>query len=94
MPYIKEHERSNIDAAFFREMNSGRHDWSFVAATMTPGQLNYLFTRFIVRYFNYSPNYQRIDEILGTLDAVAKEFYRRVAVPYEEKKLEENGDVY
>jgi hypothetical protein len=30
---------------------------------------------------------------LATIDCVIMEFYRRVAVPYEDKKIEENGDI-
>ena len=104
MPYISQNERDNIDAAFKQEMNSiapapsdpsyPRGRWDLVAATMSPGQLNYLITRFIKAYYDYSPNYQRANDVLGVLDATAREYYRRVVVPYEEKKREKNGDVY
>lgn len=33
-------------------------------------------------------------EMSSTIDCVWDEFYRRVAVPYEDKKRKENGDVY
>ena len=99
MPYIPQNERDNIDAAFEREMSDtwyseARCRWDLVAATMSPGQLNYLITRFIKAYYDYSPNYQRANDVLGVLDAAAREYYRRVVVPYEEKKCSVNGDVY
>jgi len=31
---------------------------------------------------------------MGALEGAKLEFYRRVVVPYEEKKMKENGDVY
>lgn len=31
---------------------------------------------------------------VGVLQCTVLEFYRRVAVPYEDKKIRENGDVY
>jgi len=30
---------------------------------------------------------------MGVLECVKQEFYRRRAVPYEEEKIEENGDI-
>ena len=33
-------------------------------------------------------------EVLGVLECVKLELYRRVAAPYEDKKCQENGDVY
>lgn len=32
--------------------------------------------------------------ILGVLECVKLELYRRVAAPYEDRKIEENGDVF
>ena len=100
MPYIKQNERDKINAAFQREMEGykigvePRGRWDLVAATMTPGELNYLLTNFILAYFTYSPNYQRINDVLGVLDAVGKEFYRRVVADFEDYKCDKNGDVY
>jgi hypothetical protein len=37
--------------------------------------------------------YQQIAEVMGALAATQAEFYRRVAAPYEDRKIEENGDV-
>lgn len=33
-------------------------------------------------------------DVLGTLECVKLEFYRRVVAPYEDKKCAENGDAY
>ena len=64
-------------------------------APCTPGELNFLFTRAIVQYYERSPvNYRTINDVLGALEGAKLEFYRRVAVPYEDQKREENGDVY
>lgn len=61
-----------------------------------PGELNYLITQMLTRYFHRTggANYQAINDILGALEGAKLEFYRRVAVPYEQMKMEENGDVY
>lgn len=61
----------------------------------TPGELNYVVTLSIKNYMeNKGLSYQTINDIIGALDGASKEFYRRVAAPYEDKKIEENGDVY
>lgn len=61
----------------------------------TPGELNYLLTVEIMSYIQTNGlSYQNINDVLGALDGASKEFYRRVAVPYEEEKIKANGDVY
>jgi hypothetical protein len=60
-----------------------------------PGQLNYLFTQQIIAYVKENGlSYQTINDVVGALEGCKLEFYRRVAVPYEETKIKENGDVY
>ena len=61
----------------------------------TPGELNYLVTTLAQRYLEtHGTSYATINAIVGALECSKAEFYRRVAVPYEEKKIAENGDVY
>lgn len=40
------------------------------------------------------PSYKIINEIIGVLECVKLEFYRRIAAPYENDKQQANGDVY
>ena len=59
------------------------------------GQLNYLITELVKQYVDLNGlNYATINSVVGALDCAKMEFYRRVAVPYEDKKIAENGDVY
>jgi hypothetical protein len=59
------------------------------------GELNYLITMICNEYIHEnSKNYQRINDVVGALEGAKLEFYRRVAAPYEDKKIIENGDVY
>lgn len=83
MPYIPQESRE-----FIRDIV----DWD----ERSTGELNFLITTLIKDYIrvNGGLNYQRIAEVTGVLKNVSDEFYRRVAVPYEDKKREENGDVY
>jgi len=81
MPYIKQIDRHVAeDAAKLPE---------------TAGELNYLFTRTIVNYiFIKHESYQTYNDIIGALEGAKLELYRRKIAPYEQKKMEENGDVY
>lgn len=61
----------------------------------TVGELNYVFTQAIKAYLRHTGlSYQSINDVLGALDGAGKEFYRRVAAPYEDTKIAQNGDVY
>lgn len=59
------------------------------------GGLNYQITCLIQDYFNFhGQNYQTANDIVGAVEGAKLEFYRRVVAPYEDFKIEENGDVY
>lgn len=92
MPYIKPEDRPKFDRAI-----------QILAQNIeTPGELNYVITKLCHSAAHGTPSdvdggselcYSRINSVVGTLECVKQEFYRRVAVPYEDKKIEENGDV-
>jgi hypothetical protein len=58
------------------------------------GELNYAISMLLVEYWKKHNNYQGINDIVGALVGAQAEFYRRVAVPYENKKIFDNGDIY
>lgn len=61
----------------------------------TPGELNYLLTMLSKLYFERNgENYQAINDVVGALEGCKLEFYRRLVSPYEDKKIESNGDCY
>ncbi len=61
----------------------------------TPGELNFFLTKLCIEYMKKGhKSYQEINDIMGALECCKQEFYRRVAVPYEDGKIETNGDVY
>lgn len=79
MPYIKQMERL------------GCPDF----CTTNPGVLNYVISSLIDNYLSEAGvSYSNINEVIGVLECVKLELYRRIAAPYEDKKKEENGDVY
>lgn len=86
MPYIKQENRV-IFSSLENEIN--KIDIS------SPGELNYLVTLLIKRYCSFNGNnYRTYNDIMGALTGANLEFYRRIAVDYENLKIKENGDVY
>ena len=55
------------------------------------GDLNYVVTKIIKNI--YPLRYYHINKAMGVLECIQHEFYRRVAAPYEDTKIEQNGDV-
>ena len=60
---------------------------------LNPGILNYRISKLLWDYFNEQPGYQRINDVLGVLEGAKLEFYRRIAAPYEDVKMQANGDI-
>jgi len=59
------------------------------------GDLNFVISRLCNRYIKTNGMcYAVVNEVIGVLECAKLELYRRVAAPYEDKKIEENGDVF
>lgn len=56
------------------------------------GDLNYCFSR-IISGLMTDVSYSKIAMITGVLENIKQEYYRRVAVPYEDQKINQNGDI-
>jgi hypothetical protein len=81
MPYIHQADRNALECGVRKADN--------------PGELNYVFTIYAVEYIQRKGlKYQHINDVMGALEGAKQEFYRRLAAPYEDKKIAENGDVY
>ena len=85
MPYIKQNQRAKIDPII-----GPIRDW--VSNDVDEGNLNYIITRIIQAW--PGATYADHNLIIGVLECVKQEYYRRVVVPYEQSKTEANGDVY
>lgn len=79
MPYIKPEAR--------KQLHDGREP-------ETPGELNYLVTRMCDIYIGPDLSYTAINEVVGALECVKLELYRKLAAGYEDTKEAENGRVY
>jgi len=87
MPYIPQEERNYLDPAITELVIKLR------CTGCGPGQMNYVISRICNELFDSNPSYARINGIVGVLECAKAEFYRRKAVPYEENKIKENGDL-
>ncbi len=82
MPYI-ERERRGLLAP------------SPAGRALTTGELNFQVTNLLDRFINLDGvSYARINAAIGVLECAKLELYRRIAAPYEDGKLAENGEVY
>ena len=85
MPYIKVEDRAHYKEVIEAVLDTGID---------VPGELNYLITCICQIYLQHcGESYASHNEIIGVLECVKQEWYRRQTVPYENKKIEENGDV-
>ena len=60
----------------------------------TAGELNYQITMLLKAYMDSNgTNYKNMNDVMGALVGAQSEFYRRIVAPYEDTKIQENGDV-
>ena len=81
MPYIDCKFRDEVYPSGMREASNA-------------GELNYQITMLLQTYVGrHGTNYQNMNDCMGALVGAQQEFYRRVVAPYEDIKIQENGDV-
>ena len=89
MPYIKEEDKGKYNT-YIRSISRQINRLGYLERL---GDMKYVITEFLLeslpfdRYFNFI-----IAKVL--LEDVKHEFERRLQDPYEDRKIEENGDVY
>ena len=82
MPYVKQGVRDQLDP-LIRELSS---------SIASEGDLNYAITQLC--RLEYPETYAEYNALIGVLESVKLEFFRRSLSAYEDTKIEENGDVY
>lgn len=89
MPYIKEEDREKI----YIEPSSGVEAISLKPIS-TPGEIQYAIAKLVQTYIARNGlNYQNCNDVMGALAGAQMEFYRRIVAPYEDSKIETNGDI-
>ena len=91
MPYIPMEKRETLDHTIISlacRILSHEED-------ERAGMLNYTLSSLLSRLSKgESVNYRNINRMIGVLECVKLELYRRLASPYEDEKMQSNGDVY
>jgi len=67
-------------------------DFLHQVSTLSSGQLNYMITKMLLAQAPKS--YADFNTLIGVLECCKLEMYRRAVAPYEDQKIEENGDVF
>ncbi len=85
MPYIPQEQR---------KPGSSEDRWP-IPVLDTSGKLNYSITMLCEEYRRiHGDRYCTWNTIIGALECAKLEYARRVVAPYEDRKCDENGDVY
>ena len=58
-----------------------------------PGHMNYIVSLLIEKVYGKSMRYADHNEVVGVLNCIVAEFYRRKTAPYEDQKIIEEGDL-
>lgn len=58
-----------------------------------PGHMNYIVSLLIEKVYGTELRYSDHNEVIGFLNCIALEFYRRKTAPYEDLKIKEEGDL-
>ena len=85
MPYIKQEDRVRF-ASILERLTE--------VPIRSAGELNFVVTSVVHHYLKQFPkSYGTYNEAIGALEAAKLELYRRHVVPYEDIKIQENGDL-
>lgn len=86
MPYIPKDDRKSFEP----ELTDLKDLMSLLTGK---GELTYLVYSLALEYFKEKKSYTTISTAISCLNDAAEEIRRRHLNPYEDKKIEENGDV-
>ena len=87
MPYIEKEERKKWEE-IINKVNEMLKD---TPVEKIDGELNYLISKIIGN--SHPPKYFNYNRAIGLLECIKQEFYRKKVSPYEDEKIEENGDI-
>lgn len=89
MPYIKSDDRNrylgHLEDLLDELAKQGDEDLG--------GHFNYCISYLMTRLWEDKHRYVRINTLMGAIEGAKQEFYRFHAIPYEEEKRQQNGDV-
>ena len=88
LPYIKQVKRKVINKQLFGILEN------ITEGHFVLGDLAYMITKMLLAFYHNNMCYATGAALAGMLSDTRQEFYRKVMVPLEDKKIQENGDVF
>jgi hypothetical protein len=88
MPYIKPEDRKRFD-----ELIKAATETFNGYSTVKVGELNYFISSLVWSIFKHDSSYTQGNNLIGVLECVKQEFYRRQLAVLEDQKIKENGDI-
>lgn len=88
MPYIKRSDRAQYQD-LLDELSKLVPDDRMSRS----GHMNYIVSMLIEKVYGKEMRYADHNEVVGVLQCISYEFYRRKTVPYEDVKIGEEGDL-
>jgi len=93
MPYIEKQDRKKYENAITEIVN--QLNLRGTGGFYPVGDLNYIISTIIQKTLQrQGMRYQTLNAVIGSLECCKLEVYRRLASPYEDEKISQNGDVY
>ena len=89
MPYISKEDRQ----IYAKEITALTQKLGSLSEADLAGHLNYCFSKIAFTLLDNKRRYVRANTINGVFVSAQQEFYRRKVLPYENEKIEENGDI-
>lgn len=89
MPYIKQPLRNQVEG----EIDALLDELYTVPDDQIAGVLNYTFSKILLQIYGANPNYRQCNEMVGILECAKLELYRHRIGPYEDEKIQSNGDL-
>jgi hypothetical protein len=93
MPYIKKQNRKPFDELVVQLVDKLLDSKEKGGNEANVGDVNYVISSIIWTLFNTKKSYTTGNNLMGVLECVKQEFYRRQLAPYEDEKIKENGDL-
>lgn len=93
MPYIKKEDRKDYDDVIGELVDRLLGKGPKESGMAVPGDVNYVVSSIIWKLFDAKTSYTNGNNLIGALECVKQEFYRRKLTPYENEKIIENGDI-
>lgn len=88
MPYIKPDARLKFDEGIADLLGALQTE-----DEVKMGEVNYVISTILWSLFKENESYSFGNDLMGALECVKQEFYRRQLAPYEDKKIKDNGDI-